>query len=48
MKKKKFLSAVVIILFIAGSLYLLQRLVMPKYMDNVVEGNFIAEYYDEE
>ncbi len=48
MKKKKFLSAVVIILFIAGSLYLLQRLVMPKYMDDVVEGNFIAEYYDEE
>ncbi len=48
MKTKKILSAVVVILFVAGTLYLLQRLVMPKYMDDVVEGNFIAEYYGEE
>ena len=48
MKAKKILSAAVVILFVVGTLYLLQRLVMPKYMDDVVEGNFIAEYYGEE
>lgn len=48
MKKKKLLAAVIVILFIAGTLYLLQRLVMPKYMGDVVEGNFMAEYYNEE
>lgn len=36
------------VLLIAGSLYLLQRLVMPKYEGDVVEGNFIAEYYRQE
>ncbi len=29
-------------------LFLLQRLLMPKYVDKVVEGAFIAEYYREE
>lgn len=36
------------VLIVAGSLYLLQRLVMPKYEGDVVEGNFIAEYYRQE
>ncbi len=48
MKAKKILSVVVVTVFVIGTLYLLQRLVMPKYMDDVVEGNFIAEYYNEE
>lgn len=30
------------------SLYLLQRLLMPKYVTDVVEGAMIAEYYQEE
>lgn len=30
------------------SLFLLQRLLMPKYVDGIVEGAFIAEYYEEE
>ncbi len=30
------------------SLYLLQKLVMPKYMSDIVEGAMIAEYYEEE
>lgn len=30
------------------TLFLLQRLLVPKYVDDVVEGAFIAEYYKEE
>ena len=30
------------------ALYLLQKMLMPKYVDNVVEGNLIKEYYKEE
>lgn len=29
-------------------LYILQRLLMPKYVDGIVEGAFTAEYYQEE
>ncbi len=36
-------SALVVIL----SLALLQRLLMPKYVDGIVEGAFVAEYYRE-
>lgn len=43
--RKRGICLVIAILLIAGSLYLLQRLVMPKYEGDVVEGNFIAEYY---
>ncbi len=32
-------------LIVLGSLFLLQRLLMPKYVDGVIEGAFIAEYY---
>lgn len=35
---------VVVILLV---LYLLQRLLMPKYMSGVVEGAMVSEYYDE-
>lgn len=47
MKKKilKYgLSAVISI----AILFLLQRLLMPKYVDGIVEGAFVAEYYEEE
>lgn len=37
-------SAAVVVLV----LFLLQRLLMPKYVDDVIEGAFIAEYYREE
>lgn len=30
------------------ALYLLQKILMPKYVDNIVEGNLIKEYYKEE
>ncbi len=31
-----------------GGLFFLQRLLVPKYVDGIVEGAFIAEYYKEE
>ncbi len=34
--------------FIVVSLFLLQKLLMPKYVSDVVEGGLIAEYYEEE
>lgn len=37
-------SAVIVLV----SLYLLQRLLVPKYVDKVVEGAFTAAYYEEE
>lgn len=37
-------SALVVLVTLA----LLQRLLVPKYVDDVVEGAFIAEYYEEE
>ena len=36
-----------IAVIIIGSLYLLQKLLVPKYMSGIVEGAMIAEYYDE-
>lgn len=41
------ISAIVLCVAILG-LALLQRLVMPKYMSDIVEGAMIAEYYKEE
>ena len=35
-------------IFVIVTLYLLQRLLVPKYASDVVEGNLIAEYYEEE
>ena len=38
---------IISIIIILVTLVLLQRLFMPKYMSDVVEGAMIAEYYDE-
>ena len=46
MKTKNILTTLAVALFILATLWLLQKLVVPKYMGDVVEGNFIAEYYD--
>lgn len=35
-------------LIVVAGLFLLQRLLVPKYVDDVVEGAFVAEYYREE
>lgn len=47
MKKKKIISFVILILVIVTLTFLLQKLLMPKYMTQIVEGALIAEYYDE-
>lgn len=46
--KKKLLKFTISALIVLGGLFLLQRLLMPKYVDGIVEGAFIAEYYQEE
>ena len=49
MSKRKVLRRVVAVgLLLFLILYLLQRLLMPKYITGVVEGAFVAEYYREE
>lgn len=46
MKAKKVGTAAAVLLFIFITLALLERPLVPKYMGDVVEGNFIAEYYE--
>ena len=45
---KKFLKILVILILTAIVFYLTNKLLMPKYMDNLVEGSMISQYYDEE
>ncbi|MFP4698533.1 MAG: SGNH/GDSL hydrolase family protein [Eubacteriales bacterium] len=47
-KKKKIITGLIITCLFLGSLNLLQRLLMPKYMSGIVEGSLIEEYYKEE
>lgn len=47
-KRSCIIRALVSALVVLVSLFLLQRLLVPKYVDGVVEGAFIAEYYQEE
>ncbi len=46
-KTKIWIKIVVTITIIFVFLWLLQRLLVPKYVDGVIEGAFIAEYYEE-
>lgn len=46
-KKRVLITVVLSALIVLGGLYLLQRLLMPKYVDGIVEGAFVAEYYKE-
>ena len=47
--KSRVIIAVVITLVITiGVVFLLERLLVPKYVDDIVEGAFVAEYYQEE
>ena len=47
-KIRIFLKVTVSAIIALGGLFLLQRLLVPKYVDGIVEGAFIAEYYREE
>jgi hypothetical protein len=46
--KGAIIGVVLTCLFLIASLYLLQRLVMPKYEGDVIDGNLIGEYYQVE
>lgn len=48
MKSKKTVRYVISAVIVVVSLFLLQRLLEPKYVSDVVEGGLIAEYYEEE
>ena len=45
---KRIAAVIITLLVAAGVLFLLERLLVPKYVDDVVEGAFVAEYYKEE
>ncbi|MBE5890211.1 MAG: SGNH/GDSL hydrolase family protein [Lachnospiraceae bacterium] len=47
-KKKIGIRVVVSVLIVVVVLYLLQKLLMPKYVTGIVEGAFVAEFYEEE
>lgn len=48
-KRVKLAARFLLTIVICGVvIFLLQRLLMPKYVDDVVEGNLIREYYEEE
>lgn len=47
MKDRKWIRMLCSVLVVVGSLYLLQRLFLPKYVTDIVEGALIAEYYQE-
>lgn len=46
-KSRVILRTIATVLVLILVLYLVQRLLMPKYMGDVVEGAMIEEYYDE-
>ena len=48
MRGKKVIRVMATVAVICTSLFLLQRLLVPKYMSDIAEGRLIAEYYDEE
>lgn len=47
-KGKKWVKLIASVIIVVGILFLLQRLLVPKYVSGVVEGAFIAEFYEEE
>lgn len=44
---KKVIKIILIISVFIGLVYLLQRLVCPKYMTSLIEGSMIKDYYEE-
>ncbi len=45
---KKFLTTLFVCILIIILFYLTNKLLVPKYMDTLVEGSMISQYYDEE
>jgi hypothetical protein len=47
MKAKRIICGILVFAAMIGCLYLLQRLLVPKYQTGIVEGSMVEEYYDE-
>ncbi len=47
MDNKRIITALLSVVVISALIYLVQRLVAPKYADDIVEGGMVSEYYDE-
>jgi len=47
MNKRRIIRIITSVIIVAAVLFLLQKLFAPKYMSSVVEGNLIAEYYND-
>ena len=45
MKRKRWIAALLVSITLLVSLYLAQRLQVPKYQTGIVEGSMIEEYY---
>ena len=48
MKRKRFIAGLLVVALTIGCLWLLQRLLVPKYQTGIVEGSMIEEYYKDE
>lgn len=48
MKKKRLIAGLLVVALTIGSLWLLQRLLVPKYQTGIVEGSMIEEYYKDQ
>lgn len=46
-KNRIWIAVICTVILVCVVLYLLQRLLVPKYVDDIVEGAFVAEYYRE-
>ena len=47
-RSKLFIKIVASVLIVCTVLFLLQRLLVPKYASGVVEGALVSEYYEQE
>ena len=47
-KIRRIIALVLTIVLTLAAVWFLERLLVPKYVDDIVEGAFVAEYYNEE
>lgn len=46
MKGKRIISVILVVCLTVGCLWFLQRLLTPKYINDIIEGRLIEDYYD--
>ena len=47
-KRRIIIAAILTVVLACAAVWFLERLLVPKYVDDIVEGAFVAEYYQEE